>query len=126
MIENTRKLKNMRSTTCRPTQSGGFEMVYHWTAVFTSESRREGPGTVVTLRTGGHRSVTTKARMNWCFVEAGIPAVVYQKNWDWFLSWNTHPSFEGEWKKVPFDSETLKALFVWSAAEGWKCEVANV
>lgn len=51
------------------------------------------PNGKVTLHSGGHRTVTTKERIN-CFITSGWG--VYQKDYDWYL-WNTQV------KGSPFD-----------------------
>lgn len=77
--EPRRLLKNMRSTTCANTEHGGMLMTYHDTVVFRSVQRFQKELRVY-LDTGGWETVTTKARMTWCFHKARIPASVFTED----------------------------------------------
>ena len=49
----------------------------------------------------GYNSQTTKSRLN-AVLHAFFNAIIYQKNWEWFLNWNG--------KKYPVDSSSVFML----------------
>jgi hypothetical protein len=58
----------------------GTHVVYHATAVVTIHNNGD-----VTLRTGGWRTATTKARMNQAANQFRLGFTVYQSRFDWFV-----------------------------------------
>ena len=40
---------------------------------------------IITLRTGGHFTATTKRRINQVFTELNLPFTLWQKDYDWFV-----------------------------------------
>ena len=59
-------------------------VVLHRTAIATYDHNTS----ALKLNTGGWHSVTTKSRLNAILSEIFVGASVYQKNFDWFLSYN--------------------------------------
>jgi hypothetical protein len=74
-----------RATSVRRDNSGVLSVVYHSTEVV-----RVNPDGSVVLDSGGWRSFTTKARMNQAATQYGLGYRVYQKAFDWFVSFNGH------------------------------------
>ena len=56
---------------------------YHQTPVVTIK-REDG---IVILDSEGHQTATTKRRMNHASEEFGLGFMVYQRNWEWFVSY---------------------------------------
>lgn len=78
----------------RVTTEGGLTKVrYVETDVVTFDVE------TITLRTGGWRTVTTKARMNQTANQYDLRFVVYQKDFSWFVRTAFHT--------IPFDGDTL-------------------
>ena len=73
------KLSTYR-TTIAPAADGGTVVTYVSTPIVHIHPDRS-----VTLRTGGHRSVTTKRKMNQAARQFGLPYVVYQKAFEWYV-----------------------------------------
>ena len=59
-------------------------IVLHRTAIAVYDHKNE----ALKLNTGGWYSVTTKSRLNAILDEVMYGAKVFQKNWDWYLSYN--------------------------------------
>ncbi len=55
--------------------------IYHDTTVVRHDKRHH----VVTLDTGGYRTMTTKTRMNQCAWENDLDFHVHQKNYEWYV-----------------------------------------
>mgnify|MGYP003150830550 CR=1 FL=1 len=68
-------------------------VVLHRTAIAVYDHNTQ----ALKLNTGGWQSVTTKSRLNAILQELIAGARVYQKNFDWFLSYNnsTHDFNDG-------------------------------
>ena len=68
-------------------------VVLHRTAIAVYDHNTQ----ALKLNTGGWHSVTTKSRLNAILSELIAGARVYQKNFDWFLSYNnqTHDFNDG-------------------------------
>ena len=68
-------------------------IVLHRTAIAVYDHNTK----AVKLNTGGWHSNTTKSRLNAILQELIVGARVYQKNWNWFLSYNnvTHDFNDG-------------------------------
>ena len=79
------------ATTITTAPDGTVAVRYHRTDVATLH-----PDGTVTLRTGGWRTVTTKRRINQALRYFGVPTVLYQFKWDWYLA----PYDQGE--RIPF------------------------
>ena len=60
-----------------------INVVYHSTKIFSWDKETS----TITLNTGGWDTYTTKKRMNQCLEEFGFAAKVYQKNFNWFCSY---------------------------------------
>ena len=56
---------------------------FHYAAATTITTEADG---TVTLRTGGWRTVTTKRRINQALRYFGVPTVVYQHRYNWYLA----------------------------------------
>lgn len=69
------------ATTAKRDAAGTLRVTYHKTVVV--EVTRDG---TVTLRSGGWRTVTTKARMNQAANQYGLGFSVYQKKGEWFVN----------------------------------------
>ena len=105
------KMKVMHNTTA--TLDPFSKRVYvtlHWTDIYQIERRHrvgdEFPHTVVTLNSGGYRTVKTKDRMN-RFLP--INYKVIQRDWNWILQ----VLEEGEWKdqELYFDGMEIELAF---------------
>ena len=59
-------------------------VVLHRTAIATYDHNNQ----ALKLNTGGYTSNTTKCRLNAILKELIAGARVYQKNWNWFVSYN--------------------------------------
>ena len=59
-------------------------VVLHRTAIATYDHNNQ----ALKLNTGGYTSNTTKSRLNAILDELMYGAKVFQKNWDWYLSYN--------------------------------------
>ena len=59
-------------------------VVLHRTAIAVYDHKNE----ALKLNTGGYTTVTTKSRLNAILDELMYGAKVFQKNWDWYLSYN--------------------------------------
>ena len=59
-------------------------IVLHRTAIATYDHKNQ----ALKLNTGGYTTVTTKSRLNAILDELMYGAKVFQKNWDWYLSYN--------------------------------------
>ena len=68
-------------------------IVLHRTAIAVYDHKNQ----ALKLNTGGWQSVTTKSRLNAILQGLIAGASVYQKNWNWLLSYNnqTHNFFDG-------------------------------
>ena len=68
-------------------------IVLHRTAIATYDHNTQ----ALKLNSGGYTSNTTKSRLNAILEELIAGARVYQKNWNWFLSYNnqTHDFNDG-------------------------------
>ena len=68
-------------------------VVLHRTAIATYDHNTQ----ALKLNSGGYTSNTTKSRLNAILEELIAGARVYQKNWNWFLSYNnqTHDFNDG-------------------------------
>ena len=68
-------------------------IVLHRTAIAVYDHKNQ----ALKLNTGGWYSVTTKSRLNAILDQLMYGARVYQKNFDWFLSYNnqTHDFMDG-------------------------------
>ena len=60
----------------------------------------------ITLNSGGHRTATTKRRMNQVFKALYIPLQVYQKDFNWFVYYKNPWIYPG-WSEVFTDGMTL-------------------
>ena len=69
------------ATTITTEADGTVAVRYHRTDVATLH-----PDGTVTLRTGGWRTVTTKRRINQALRYFGVPTVVYQHRFNWYLA----------------------------------------
>ena len=69
-----------------------YQVVLHNTTVFTQHSDRS-----ITLNSGGWRTATTKTAINRAFDLLHIPARVWQKNFEWFVTYDgaTFPFEDG-------------------------------
>jgi len=59
-------------------------VVLHRTAIAVYDHKNQ----ALKLNTGGYTTVTTKSRLNAILDEVMYGAKVFQKNWDWYLSYN--------------------------------------
>lgn len=75
-------------------QDGSIRVTYHATDIVTFWPD------LVTLNTGGYRTVTTKRKMNQAANQFGLGYSVYQKDYNWFVCL---PSGEN----VAFDDRTI-------------------
>jgi hypothetical protein len=82
-----------RSTTVLPHDGGRTSCIYHQTKVVSWND------STVVLNSGGHRTLTTKTRMNQCAREYGLGYSVYQKNRVWYVD------FAG--KTIPFQDDMV-------------------
>lgn len=82
-----------RSTTVHTNEDGMTQVVYHSTAVVSFNDK------VIILNTGGWDTLTTKTRMNQASNQFRLGYNVYQKDFEWFVS------FKG--KVTPFTEHTL-------------------
>ena len=73
--------------------SGTTTVIYHRTPVVKFSDRE------ITLNTGGWKTVTTKARMNQASNQYDLGYCVFQRNFDWFVSYRG--------KDIPFDSNSM-------------------
>lgn len=71
------------ATTRHTDQDGVYQVRYHETVVYQEVTTEL--GTFVMLNDGGHKSATTKRRINECFEERGIPWKLYQNQGKWIL-----------------------------------------
>ena len=74
-------------------ENGYHNVRYHNTVVVKWNVDR------IILNTGGWETVTTKLRMNQASNQYGLGYQVYQKDYDWFVSYNG--------QVVPFDGDML-------------------
>ena len=79
------------ATTITTAPDGTVSVRYHRTDVFSMS-----PDGTITLRSGGWRTVTTRRRINQAFKFFGVPTVVYQHRFNWYLA----PYDQGE--RIPF------------------------
>lgn len=89
---NSRNVKGKRATAVVRNGDTSISLVYHNTPVVTWYRRSHR----VKLETGGHKSVTTKRRMNQALRNVGV--VVWQRNFEWWVSQgqtNPKPYAEG-------------------------------
>jgi hypothetical protein len=77
-------------------ENGTTYIKYHATIVVEFDQD------TLTLRTGGWRTVTTKLRMNQASNQFGLGFHVWQKNFDWYVS------YQG--KEISFNEETIKIM----------------
>ena len=61
-------------------------IVLHRTAIAVYDHKNQ----ALKLNSGGYTTVTTKSRLNAILQGLIVGASVYQKNFDWFLSYNKH------------------------------------
>ena len=77
--------------------NGGTKKYYLWNSLlFWNDAEN-----IYCFSARGYNSQTTKSRLNavlWSFFKA----VIYQKNWEWFLLWHN--------KKYPVDSDSVFML----------------
>jgi hypothetical protein len=59
----------------------GFTCVQYWSTIVVKFN-----GSKVTLNSGGHRSLTTKTRINQTAQYYNLGFSVYQKDFEWFVS----------------------------------------
>ena len=59
-------------------------VVLHRTAIATYDHNTQ----ALKLNSGGYTTVTTKSRLNAILDELIVGARVFQKHWDWYLSYN--------------------------------------
>ena len=70
------------------TTDGITRVTYHNTTVFELDRNEN----LLTLRSGGYQTLTTKARINQACAEFGIKVQVYQEDWTWYVQiggWET-------------------------------------
>ncbi len=79
---------------------GAVKVKYHNTVVW----ERSEDGKVITLRTGGWKTVTTKRRMSQAFTQFGYRIVVGQLKGKWYVNNNDG----AHWDSIPFDGDTLE------------------
>lgn len=83
----SRKVRGKRATEVRRVE-GGIALYYHQTPVVTWQRDK------IVLRTNGHRTVTTKRRIN-----EATRVRVWQRNFDWWVTFsqyaNPEPFVEG-------------------------------
>lgn len=94
----------VRGTATTNTRIGDTVSVrYHGTEVFRLERQPDG-SKIITLRTNGWETATTKTRMNQALNENNLPWSVYQKSRKWYV-WNRQTDQVLEFE----DGMTLKA-----------------
>ena len=78
-------------------------VVLHRTAIAVYDHNTE----ALKLNTGGWHSVTTKSRLNAILEEVKYGCKVFQKQWDWFVSFNnsTQSFFDG---MILLDTDSLE------------------
>lgn len=64
--------------------NGSTVVTYHSTQVVSFNQR------FINLHSGGHRTLTTKRRMNEASVTLGLGLLVYQMHFDWFVDYGGH------------------------------------
>ena len=84
----------IRSTTTHTTPEGQVQVIYHSTAVVSFNHK------LIILNHGGWMTLTTKTRMNQASQQYDLGYQVYQKDFDWFIT------FKG--KDIPFEDRTLE------------------
>ena len=89
-------MPSMTATTVM-TMDGVFYMDYHSTRV-ASYAQKNGR---VSLDTGGWKTATTKKRMNQFSRLFGLGFEVYQKDFEWFVS------FPDDRETIPFDGDKV-------------------
>ena len=91
------------------TEDGIIRVRYHSTDVVTFDDA------TITLRTGGWKTVTTKARMNQTSNEYGLGFLVYQEKFLWFVRTKAGViPFAGD--TVTLDRETMQTA---NSPEEW-------
>jgi hypothetical protein len=66
---------------------------YHDTVIVHRKPRDK----EILLDTGGYKTVTTKRKMNQAANQFGMPYDVFQKDWNWYVTW--------QGKTIPFDGD---------------------
>lgn len=85
-------------------EDGLMRVVYHETAVVSFNDSK------IILNTGGWQTNTTKTRMNQTSNQFALGFQVYQKNFDWFVSYkNQTIKFEGETLELDRNAEYPQA-----------------
>lgn len=101
-MSQTHTLGKTATTVTR--KDGVLRVVYHSTEVV----RVDADG-VITLDTGGWKTVTTKTRMNQAANQFGLGYLVHQENFDWFVR---IPQGDGDnrWRNaliIPFNGREI-------------------
>ena len=77
------------------TDDDGFtKVVYHQTPVVKFNHKK------IILNTGGYKTVTTKSRMNQTSNQFKLGFSVYQKDFEWFVTYGSEP--------IPFNARILE------------------
>ena len=92
-MSQTRTVGRTATTVARG-NDGALRVTYHSTDVVTVN--QDGS---ITLNTGGWRSKTTKLRMNQASNQYGLGYQVWQKDWEWFVTW--------QGKDIPFEGQRI-------------------
>jgi len=75
------ELRKKKKTKVYSTDNGGVAVRFYDTEIFNYNLEKH----TITLRTDGYFTVTTKQRINQAFQEFGLPYVLWQKDYDWFV-----------------------------------------
>ena len=90
------------ATSVQRDPDGTLRVVYHATEVVTVD-----PNGTITLRTGGWKTNTTKARMNQTANQFGLGFQVGQSNFQWAVSVSRGDGGVTPPRVIPFDKDTL-------------------